>query len=362
MVLPRLQEPIVHRQIHINDRDLGHRRRPAALTHGRGHGGAAQRRIAVEHQPQRLVYPALTFLRRQQEDLQVLLDRPGGAVPLQSVVRHPKPAGGEQGIAVAILLERPRLAHQPVDHVAVLDPMLAPAPKPRQLIHPTGPVPDLQAFGPDVDLDPLADQPAGYRVGIPADVDRAPRVDPDGDPPAHLQPPPRERRQHGLLLGEPLATGRVPPGHHRAQERLVRPTTGEVAATPQQEGLVDGLLEPVVALLDIPVLVRLPRLDRLGLQAVMRQQRLVPPGEHLGVGVGLDCGTQAVGAVLPGNASQFPQGVLQPLAQALPALREADRAGLPVRVGQHEVIDQVVEWLPRDGDAEFGHVGEIRGA
>ena len=240
--------------------------------------------------------------------------------------------------------------------------MLASAPQPRQVVHPAGPVPDLQGLGPDVDLDPLADQAALQRIGVAADVDRAPRIDPHLDPPAHLQPPRRRRRQHGLLLGEPLAAVRVPPGHDLAKERLVVTPAGEVAAAPQHQGPVDGLLEPMVTLLDVAVPVRLPGGDGLGPQAVMRQQRPVSLREPLGVGVGLDGRTEAVGAVLPWGPSQLPQGVLQPVAQALPALREADRAGLPVGVGRHEVIDQVVERLAGDGDAESGHVGEIRGA
>jgi len=361
MSLPRLQQPIVHCQIHINNGHIGHRRRPAALSHRLGHGVVAQRLVAAEQQPQGLVHRGLALLRRQQEDLQVLPGRPAGAVPLQGVVGHPEPAGGEHRVAVAVLLERPRLAHQPVDHVAVLDLVLAPAPQPRQLVHPTGPVPDLHSFGPDVDLDPLTDQPARHRVDVPADVDRAPRVDPDRDSPAHLQPPQRQRRQHGLLLGEPLAAVRVPPGYDLAEEGFVLPATGEVAAAPQHQGLVDRLLEPVVTLLHVPVLVRLPRLDRLGLQAVMVQQGVVSPCEHLRIGVGLDRGTEAVGAVLPGNSSQFPKRVLQPLTQALPAFREADRAGLPVRVGEHEVVDQVIERLASDGDTQLGHVREVRG-
>jgi hypothetical protein len=38
----------------------------------------------------------------------------------------------------------------------------------------------------------------------------------------------------------------------------------------------------------------------------MVQQGLVSPCEHLRIGVGLDRGTEAVGAVLPGNPSPFP--------------------------------------------------------
>jgi hypothetical protein len=63
--------------------------------------------------------------------------------------------------------------------------------------------------------------------------------------------------------------------------------------------------------------------------------------------------------VPPRNSSQFPQGVLQTFAEALEALGEADGAGLPVGVGEHEVIDHVVERFAEDGDAEFGHAGEV---
>jgi hypothetical protein len=51
MSLPRLQEPIVHRQIHINNGHIGHRRRPAALTYSFGHGVAAQGLVAAEQEP-----------------------------------------------------------------------------------------------------------------------------------------------------------------------------------------------------------------------------------------------------------------------------------------------------------------------
>jgi hypothetical protein len=63
--------------------------------------------------------------------------------------------------------------------------------------------------------------------------------------------------------------------------------------------------------------------------------------------------------VSPGDSSQFPQGVLEAFAEALEALGEADGAGLPIGIGEHEVIDHVVERLAEDGDAEFRHAGEV---
>ena len=61
------------------------------------------------------------------------------------------------------------------------------------------------------------------------------------------------------------------------------------------------------------------------------------------------------------HAAQFPQGVLQTFAEALVALGETDRARLPVRVRQHEVVDQVVEGRAVDGHPQLGAVREVTG-
>jgi hypothetical protein len=161
MCLPWLQEPVVHPQVHIHDRYLGHRRRPAALRKRRREGRAVGRLPGVEQQPQGVVDPDLSFLGRQAEDLQVLLDRAAGPSLLQHVVGDPEPAGREHRVAVAVLLERSGLAHQPVDDVAVLDAMLPPATKPRQGVDLAGAVPDLQGLDHDVNVHRLTDQPAG---------------------------------------------------------------------------------------------------------------------------------------------------------------------------------------------------------
>jgi hypothetical protein len=115
----------------------------------------------------------------------------------------------------------------------------------------------------------------------------------------------------------------------------------------------------MMTLLDIAILVGLSRLDRLPFEAIMCEQCLVSPSEHFCVGIAVDRGGQAISAVSPGDSSQFPQGVLQTFAEALEALGETDRAGLPVGVGEHEVIDHVVQRLAEDGHAELGHAGEV---
>jgi hypothetical protein len=64
----------------------------------------------------------------------------------------------------------------------------------------------------------------------------------------------------------------------------------------------------------------------------------------------------------PGDTAQLGQGILQAVAEALEALGEADRARLPVRVGQHEVVDQVRERLAVDGHLQAAGVREVGGA
>jgi hypothetical protein len=192
IILLRPQEPVVRRQVNARDQHVGHRRRPPALAEDLRHRSAVGYSPGVEQQPQGLVDTGLPLAGRKEEDRQVLLDRAAGPPVLQHVVGDPEPAGREHRVAVAVLLERPRLAYQPVDDVAVLDAVLPPAAESRQGVDLAGAVPDLQGLGRDVNIHHFADQTAGQRVGVAADVNRAPRVDPRLDPPGHLQPPRRQ--------------------------------------------------------------------------------------------------------------------------------------------------------------------------
>jgi hypothetical protein len=359
MVLPRLEEPVVQGQIHLHDQDVGHRRGSLAPAEDLGHGVGIGHAAVVEHQPQCLVHAVFSLPGRQEKNRQVILDHAAGPPVLQDVVGHPEPAGGEHRVAVAVLLECPGLADQPVDDVAVFDAMPAPAPESRQGVQLPGPVPDVEGLGTDVNIHLFADQSARQRVGVAADVDRAARVDPRLEPPGHLQPTRRQRRQHGQFLGETLLSMGIASGHERLEEGLIVASAGEIAAPAEHQGLVDGLLEAVMTLLDVAILVGLSRPDRLPFDPIMGEQALVSSGEQFGIRIVVDRGGQTIGAVSPGDSSQFPQGVLQAFAEALEALGEADGAGLPVGIGQDEVVDQVVERRAEEGHAEPGHAREV---
>jgi hypothetical protein len=245
--------------------------------------------------------------------------------------------------------------------MAVVDAVLGLAPQPLHRLHEGSRVPDLDLLGTDAHLDHLADQPRRHRIGVV--------LDPDGTAPAHLDPLPLRRlqlarRQGPQLLqlrGQPLLAAGVAAGHHRAQQLLIGRPAGEVATAAQQQRLLQGLLEAAVALLAVAVLVPTGRVGRLGVQPVMGQQRPVAGRVLLGAALVVHGQGHAIGAVPLGHATQLPQGVLQPLAEAGETLGEAHADVLPVGVSEHEVVDQVGERLPRNGHSQAVHVREVRG-
>lgn len=295
------------------------------------------------------------------QDPQVLLGRPFRLPLRQQVVGQAEAAAGEQVRPVTVGGEGPRLAHQPVDDVPVLDLVLAPPPQPGQALDLLLAVPNLDALGVQAGLHPLTDQPAGHRVNVPFHPDGTARLHPYPQPLSCLQTAVRQRPQHGHLLGQASLPPGVEPGEQLPQEGRVGVATGEVPAAAEHQGLVQGPLELAVTLLDIAVLVGLARLDRLPLKPVVPQQRLIPLLEDPGVRPRLHGRREPVGAVPRRHAAQFPQGVLEPLTEALQTLRKTDGAGLPVRVRQHEVVDQVREGRAGDGDPQLGTVGEVTG-
>jgi hypothetical protein len=245
--------------------------------------------------------------------------------------------------------------------MAIVNEVLVLAAQPLHRLHQGPRVPDLDLLRPDPHLHRLADQPRRHRVGVV--------LDPDGAAPAHLDPRPldrlqpggRQRPQAGQLRRQPLLTAGVAARDQLPQELPVRRPAGEVATAPQQERLFDRLLEAPVPLLAVAVLVAARRVRGLRLQPVMGQQRPVLGRVPLGTALVVDGQRHAVGAVPLRHPAQLPQGVLQALAEAGEALRGAHAHVLPIRVGEHEVVDQVGERLALDGHAQGLHVREVRG-
>lgn len=240
--------------------------------------------------------------------------------------------------------------------------MAALPPQPRHpLDQPLG-VPHLDLLDADPHLDRLADQPRRHRVQVVPHLNRAAPVHPHPRPLGRLQPTRRQPAQRRTLGRERRRPPRVPPPHQRAQERLVVPAAGELAAAPQHQRLVHRLLEPPVALLAVAVLVAAVGVRRLRRHAVMTHQPAVARRELLRPAVRMHRQRHPIRPVTRRHAAQRPPGVLQALAQTRKALRKAHAHVLPVRVRQHEVMHQVVERLTRDRHSQTAHVGKVRRA
>lgn len=190
-------------------------------------------------------------------------------------------------------------------------------------------------------------------------VDQAPRIDAATHLPATVQTRLRQGFQSRDLLGKAIPPCVVANRHDPVQEARVLSAAGEVAATTQQQRLIDGGLEVVVRRLGIAVLVRLPGVDPLSRQAVVIQQVAVAGLELPRRREVVHCRAETVAAVPPGHTSEFPQRRLHAVGKRLEGLRDAQAHRFPVRVGQDEVVDHVLERLPRDRDAQRGHVREI---
>src|SRR6266849_3330526 len=81
------------------------------------------------------------------------------------------------------------------------------------------------------------------------------------------------------------------------------------------------------------LLVRTARMIMAGAQPVVTEQAPVAVRPLLSGAEIINCRRETVGTVLLRHRAQFPQGILQPLRQALKGFREADRTGLPIGIG-----------------------------
>ena len=322
----------------------------------------AQRPILVQQLRQRFLHTGLPALSRQGQDPYVLPVRTLRLPRQQRVIRPPVRQRRVQVLAVHVTGERPRLAHQPVDHVAIIDAVLRLPTQAFHRLHLRTRVPHLDHLGTNARLDPLPQQARRHRVNVLLHLDRAALAHPHPLTFQRLQPTLRQRAQARLLRRELLPSPGVTPGHQGSHELPVVLPSGEVPAATQKQRLRQRLLETPMALFAIAVLVSAIGVRGLGRQTVVTHQSLIPRRVLLQVPIVVHGQCHAVGAMTLGHTAQRPQGVLQSFAQAGEALGETQRHVLPVRAGQHKVIQQVRKRLSLDGHAQAVQVREVRRA
>jgi hypothetical protein len=221
--------------------------------------------------------------------------------------------------------------------------------------------PDFNRVGVDHDIDLPADQSAGNRIRVAPDLNRAAAVDLD---PAHVAPmielARRQLAQARLLPLELVGAGRVPLVDQPAEELFVLGAAGKIPLPVQMKSLVDRRFQMTVRRFDVPILMRLAGVGPLGLDLIVVHQVAVSPPKLAVFRKVVDRRAEAVATVPGWHAAQFPKGLLESAADRLERFGKADRHELPIRVGEGEVIQQVVERLAIDGDSQRVHVGEVR--
>jgi hypothetical protein len=131
-------------------------------------------------QTQRVLHRILTFPGRQLQNLQVLADALAWAmIATQLIVGDAKLTTGKHVLPILVILERTRFADQRIDHVTVVDRVLPVASQTRHPLDFDVRIPDLDEVGVDHHVHLLPNQPAGDRVRVAFDLNRAAVADLD---------------------------------------------------------------------------------------------------------------------------------------------------------------------------------------
>lgn len=171
------QETIKTTQIGRFDGHVRRRRQLGIRACQSDHVLGRKRLLLRQQETQRIVHRRLTVARGMLQNPQIRTPRHVGSMfRLQPVVGHAKAAIGEQVLAITVILEGARFAHQLVDDVPVVDRVLITPHQPRQRVHLATRVPDFHTVGIQPGFDFLADQTAMHRVNIAMDMQQTPRI------------------------------------------------------------------------------------------------------------------------------------------------------------------------------------------
>ena len=131
----------------------------------------------------------------------------------------------------------------------------------------------------------------------------------------------------------------VAPVNHLPDEAGVFSGGVEVPAAPQHEGLVQGVLQPVVGLLGNAVFVGFPGIDQCGAQAIVVQKLAVGVIEGPAAAAPHPVGQRrcVVRTDHLRHATQFPESVLETLLQRQEGLPGNHLGVPPSRVAQHQL-------------------------
>jgi hypothetical protein len=175
--------------------------------------------------------------------MDILLIRTARLLGHQRVIRPAIDQRRIQLLAVDVAGKRPRLPHQPVDEVPVVDPALVPAPQARQALHQLLGIPDLDLLQADPHFDLRTDQSRRHRIGIVLHPNGAASTHPHALPFQRLQTPRRQGPEVRHLLGHLRRPPRIALAEHPQDELPVLRAAGKNAAAAEQQPLLHRLFE-----------------------------------------------------------------------------------------------------------------------
>lgn len=202
---------------------------------GKANPFRSDRRVLVDRQTQRILHGVLTVAGRQLQNLQVFASRHTRAMSAkQCIVGDAKMARRKHVCMILVVLEGARLANQRVNHMPIIDGMLAAAGQTRHRLNLASRSPDLDRISVDHNIDPHADQPTGNRIRVALDLNRATAADLDSaDAMPVIELARRQLAENQLLLGELVGAGRVSLVDQRHEKLFVFRAAGEVAIATQ---------------------------------------------------------------------------------------------------------------------------------
>ena len=245
-------------------------------------------------------------------------------------------AGWEQLLPEAVAGKGPGLSHQRADDVTVIDVGFPFTAHPLHAFHQVVLVLHFHPVGVQPDLHLLADEAGGNGIGptgylsLSKGSDGAPLVHPGLVVDVFRHGSWGQGPQASYFLLQLSLDQTIASLDYLPDEVGVVVDGVEIPAAPQDEGLVDGVLETIVTLLGDAVLVALAAIDAGGPEAVVVQQGFVG-------GVELSAATAAhlvgggggiVAAHHLGDPAQDPQGGLDTLLQSQEGLAGGDLVGV----------------------------------
>jgi hypothetical protein len=266
----------------------------------------AQRLTVLQHFRQRRLDACFSFQRGHMQDPHILPVGTIATLLTQRIIGLPKRRGRIQILAIHVTRERPGLAYQPIDHVAIVDAVLRLTTQALHRLHQRARVPDLDLLAADACLHPLAFEPGRDRVGVLLYLDRRPLAHAHTLTLQAFQAPTWQRPQPRLLRRELHAATPIAPRHQRTHELPVFLPAREITTATQHQLLIQGFLKTPMALFTIAVLVPAVRIGRLGGDTVVPHQRLIACRVLCRIAFVIHRQRHAVRAMTLRHAAQFP--------------------------------------------------------